>query len=452
MLLQVQSRSFQRLLLLGLALLLGSLSPLTARAQELSALSDAYAEPGSELTIYVVTMGPGSLVYERFGHNALWVQDALRGTDQLYNYGLFDFQQENFILRFVQGRMHYWMQGDDAMRSIDPYIWDDRSVWIQELNLTPRQRVQLRDFLLWNERPENRFYWYDYYRDNCSTRVRDAIDHMLGGQIRAQTETIPSGTTYRSHTRRLTTSDVPIYTGLNLALGQGVDREISAWEEMFIPMRMQEHLRTLAIRDEAGREVPLVRSEQTLYLSTRGPERQAPPVWLPSYLAVGVFLAGLLTLLARLSLRSRAARFGFAGLSGLWLLLAGTAGVIIAGLWAFTDHAAAYRNENLLQMSPLALPLVVLVPALAYGARWAARPALWLSLAVAALSVLGLLLKVLPGFVQVNGEIIALALPVNLGMAVTAYYLSSVLRDSARTPTASTSPPPPSRRRAAPAR
>lgn len=451
MLLDLRFQAWRRAALLCLALLLPVLAGAPVRAQEAAPPAAAtQGEPGSELTVYLLTMGPGDLVYERFGHNAIWIQDARRGTDIAYNYGIFDFNQENFILRFVQGRMWYWMDGFDAFRTLDPYVWDDRSVWVQELNLTPRQKAELRDFLEWNAQEENRFYRYDYYRDNCSTRVRDAIDHVLGGQLRAQTENLPSGTTYRSHTRRLTTNDVPIYTGLNVGLGQGVDREISAWEEMFLPLKLREHARTLTIRGEDGREVPLVRAEQTLYQSSRDPIREAPPSWIPGYLLAGALLGGLLALLGYAAPRHRTARFGFAALAALWALLAGTFGVMLTGLWAFTDHAAAYANENLFQMNPLVLPLVLLVPALAYGVRWAARPALWLSFAVAALSLLGLLLKLLPGFFQVNGEVIALVLPVYLGLAWAVYYLSDALhRRPAAPPAASPAPP---RRRGAPAR
>jgi hypothetical protein len=106
-------------------------------------------------------------------------------------------------------------------------------------------------------------------------------------------------------------------------------------------------------------------------------------------------------------------------------LFAGTGGLMLLGLWLLTDHAIAYRNENLLQLSPLALPLALLVPALGYGARWAARPAWLLSAAVAALSLLGFVLQALPGIDQGNGNAIALALPINLAVALAARRLSA---------------------------
>jgi hypothetical protein len=192
------------LLLLGLALHAAPRALAAAAADSGQQPAPHSAEPGSELTISLVTMGPGRRVWERFGHNAIWVHDPIRGTDRQFNYGLFDFKQQNFLLRFIQGRMLYWMKGFDAGRYMQQYVLDDRSVWVQQLNLTPAERRRLRDFLEWNERPENRFYHYDYFRDNCSTRIRDAIDRVLDGRIRAQMDTAPAGglTAVRNHSSR----------------------------------------------------------------------------------------------------------------------------------------------------------------------------------------------------------------------------------------------------------
>jgi hypothetical protein len=376
----------------------------------------AAPERGSELTISLVTMGPGDVVYERFGHNAIWVHDSLRHRDTQYNYGLFDFRQKNFILRFIQGRMLYAMGGLDAAASMADYAEHNRSIWVQELNLTPAQRADLRDFLAWNAQPANRQYRYDYYRDNCSTRVRDALDRVLGGRIRAATDTAPAGTTFRFHTARLTTNNPLMFTGLMLGLGEPVDRPISKYEEMFLPLAFREHIRSIRVPGPDGSEVPLVRSEQTVYLSTAEAPPAAPPAWLPAYLALGFVLGGALWFGAARAAESGAARALLAGVGGLWGLCSGVAGLLLAGLWLFTDHAAAWHNENLFQYSPVALPLAVLLPLAAVGRagarRWAAR----LATVIVVLGVAGILFKLVPGVRQVNAMLIALALPANLGL------------------------------------
>ena len=134
-----------------------------------------------------MTMGPGEQVWERFGHNAIWIHDAVAGTDIAYNYGLFDFHQQDFLPRFIRGQMWYWMAGFPAQPYVQTYVRANRSVWLQQLDLPPAARLELQRFLEWNARPENRFYHYDYYKDNCSTRVRDALDRVIGGRIQAAT-------------------------------------------------------------------------------------------------------------------------------------------------------------------------------------------------------------------------------------------------------------------------
>ncbi|MBK8004385.1 MAG: DUF4105 domain-containing protein [Gemmatimonadetes bacterium] len=252
----------------------------------------AATEAGSELRISVLTMGVGAASWERFGHNAIVVEDGRQGRAVAYNYGMFSFRSENFLLRFLQGRMLYWMAGYDANDVVASYRRAGRSVWEQELNLTPAQRVAFRDFLEWNARPENKFYRYDYYRDNCSTRVRDAVDSILGGAFKTQTQG-PAEGTWRFHTQRLNTHNPALYTGLMLALGEDADAPRTQWEEMFLPLKLREYLREVRVPDSTGALVPLVRAERTLYESDAYPVPDAPPAWLPWYLLAGVALGGL---------------------------------------------------------------------------------------------------------------------------------------------------------------
>jgi hypothetical protein len=403
--------------LLLVMVLLAISSPQSVGAQNTSPLTRL---PASQLTVYLMTMGPGKAVWERFGHNAIWIHDPARGTDKTYNYGLFDLQQERFLVRFLQGRMWYWMQGFPAESYVQLYRRANRSVWIQELEMSPKAKQELQEFLEWNELPENRFYHYDYYRDNCSTRVRDALDRALGGRIKDYAGTLATGKTHRFHTQRLTANDPLVYTGLLLGLGQPVDREISAWDEMFLPLALRDHIRHVTVRGADGAQVPVVRSERTLFESTEKPPPEAPPFWLPAYIALGVAVAAGIVGLARAGKTSEAARRGFMALSGGWSLLVGIVGLVLTGLWAFTDHAAAYQNENLLQLNPLQLALLAML----VRSTSSSSGRVWVAAFLATLSLAGLLLKLIPGFYQVNGEIIGLTLPIHIGVAAGLYYLS----------------------------
>ena len=106
------------------------------------------------------------------------------------------------------GRCGTGWRGFRRSRYVAQYERDNRSVWVQELELPPSAKAQLQAFLRWNAEPEHRFYHYDYYRDNCSTRVRDALDRVAERRAaRARPTRVPAGTTYRFHTQRLTAND-----------------------------------------------------------------------------------------------------------------------------------------------------------------------------------------------------------------------------------------------------
>src|SRR4051794_4138261 len=160
--------------------------------------------------VFIITMGPGSDPWEKFGHNMLWMNTP--AGEFTYNWGVFEFDNQ-FIPHFLQGKLWYWMQEDhDPDAVVTYYIKNlDRTVWVQELNFTPAQKQALLAACQTNALEENKHYKYDYFTDNCSTRVRDAIDRALDGQIKRQATATPSDVTYRSETQRLTAGVVWLY-------------------------------------------------------------------------------------------------------------------------------------------------------------------------------------------------------------------------------------------------
>jgi hypothetical protein len=390
-----------------------------------AAASDA-AVRGSELTVYLMTMGPGDAVWEKFGHNAIWIHDSARNTDVAYNWGLFDFAASDFMSRFLKGDMRYWMGGFDQKATVQFYKEANRSVIAQELNLTPSQRTKLARFVEWNALPENRFYRYNYYLDNCSTRVRDVINRALGGTLKPQMESGVGGLTYRSETQRLTQSDLPVYTGTMLGLGQPVDHKLTGWQLAFIPGRLSEMLRDAEISDGTGKFVPLIKSEDTLFAASRPPEPRADELHTLSFFFTGCLLFAIITGLAQLA----NARRGwwqpvFLVAASLSSLIIGLAGSGLVALWLMTNHIHSFSNENVLQANPLSLVLGVVILTQFRMRRQGTvnepfvRPRiLRLAWAIVALSVLGLALKILPAFYQQNLQIIALLLPLHLGIAL----------------------------------
>ncbi|MDB5300432.1 MAG: hypothetical protein JWO87_2095 [Phycisphaerales bacterium] len=393
--------------------------------------------PGSNLKVSVLTFGPGDDPWEKFGHNAIRIQidDPFAPSefrDVAYNWGYFDFEQKNFYVNFIQGRLLYAMIGEPGEKTMLGYKERlNRSVWEQELNLAPAQRLTLWKKLVRMDTDANRYYRYDYYTYNCSTRVRDEIDDITVGRLGALTKGVPSGTTFRFHTRRLIAESPWLYVALQGVLGHGapgheMDRPISQWDEMFLPTKLHDRLNEVKVMID-GREVPLVKSDNAWFTSNRPLSPQRPPATVPWFLGAGLVLSAAFIGLGRIARRHWAARIGLILLSVPWTALMGVGGAIILWAWFFTDHLVAARNENVLHVSALALPLLVLMPMLAMGRRRGARVTKWLAVSIAAISLLGAVLKLLPGFYQVNWDIIALCLPVNVAMAWVAWKLSGVI-------------------------
>jgi hypothetical protein len=358
-------------------------------------------------------MGVGEEVWEKFGHNAIWIHDASSGTDSVYHWGLFDFHQPHFIPRFLQGRMLYSMGGFSLEGTLEDYHYLDRTVWAQQLELTPVQRRQIRDFIRWNEQPENRNYLYNYFTDNCSTRVRDIIDRALGGAL-SFTKTVASGRTYRDEALRSTQEDFPLATGIDIGLGRPSDHRMTVWESMFLPMSLHEVVKKLVVHDAHGGRIPLVSKENVLYLSHSHREPLSPPRWSARYLAIGLVLSLVLGVLGMAAVRSRATGgFGVPAVAGVvfgvFAFAAALLSLLLLLLWTVTNHTFAHRNENLLLFNPLWLVLFVAGPMLLARGRAAWSSAL--SWGALILAVIGLALHPLGAARQDNLPLFALALP-----------------------------------------
>ena len=401
---------------LGLAITLLLLGARAATAQP--APTPAAPVATSDLEVTLVTFGSGNEVFERFGHNALWFHDRRTMQDVAYHWGLFSFNEPGFLLRFLTGDTRYWMGAVDARALIASEQGRGRPITLQRLNLAPEQAAKLREFVLWNERPENRYYRYDYYADNCSTRLRDALDGVLGGAIRRATDGEITDLSYRRESLRLTDGDAPVQAGIDIALGRPADVPLPQWASFFIPMRLRDAVRRIRIDGPAGTTVPLVAEEHAVPLPAEPkpvPEAAVSPRLALRYGALGILLAALVIGLRVMMVSRRSAAWGLALFGSAWSLLCGALGVILILAWAATKHVFWAWNENLLLLTPLSLLLVVLLPAAILSARYE-RAARMLAAIVAALGLLALVLAVIPGG-QESGALVALFLPIHLAFA-----------------------------------
>lgn len=368
---------------------------------------------------YLVTVGPGREIWERFGHNAIWIHDPgapFGRTDLAYDYGRFDFRAERFFVRFALGEMAYSMDSATVTRVVQGYGARGRSVSIQQLALTQDQIAELQAALDADvarvTSPGGWTYPYDYYLDNCSTRLRDVLDRVLRGALQEGLASRATGTTFREHSLRSVTNNPGAYLGLDLLLGPSTDHPITAWEASFLPEELQRFLRTVSV--PAGDSmVPLVVAEQEVVGDARYAVPAEPPRWGRWFLLVGVLGSGIMV---------QAATAGhqriFFGLAGLWALTAAVSGLVLLALWTLSTHRVAYGNANLFHTNLLGLVLLGLFPGMIRGRRGAVEAARLTAAAAAAVSLLGALLSVSGVVTQPAGSVAALAVPLWLGTAL----------------------------------
>ncbi len=193
---------------------------------------------GDPLTVQVMTMGPGDHPFVKFGHDAIWIRDAANHTDRVYNFGTFRFDSPRLIFDFLGGRLSYWLSVSSLRSVLIEYQHENRDISAQELRLAPEAKRLLRDRLDENARPENRAYKYDYFLDNCSTRVRDALEGVIPGTPFHAAARAPARMSLRQHALRMTAEPLWFYLALDLVLGPEVDRPIGRWTEMFLPAEL----------------------------------------------------------------------------------------------------------------------------------------------------------------------------------------------------------------------
>lgn len=312
-----------------------------------------------ECEVYLLTGGPGSIVWENFGHSSFIVEHP-GGEFIAYDYGIFAFD-DDFFKNFALGRLYYEAWETWADYRVESFIEDDRTVSVLPLDLDVDQKYSLITFLEYNTRPENSVYLYDYYYDNCATRLRDSYNAITGGEFRKWAEGIIVDETLRDYSQRyLSRSTFPVCFAINYLLGPSVDKEITLWEAMFLPEVLE-----AAIREYQG-------NESTTYYETIG--RKDTPAkygFLARTLAMGAIAAILIQLSYSNRKWIRKISDSFAIVVYLILTLMT---LVLAILMTSSIHFVTYFNLNVLITLPSVAMLYLHIRALFDENRF--RPAI----------------------------------------------------------------------------
>lgn len=291
--------------------------------------------------ISLITVAPGDMLYSTFGHSALRVADPYRQFDRCYNYGTFDFDQPNFLLKFCRGKLLYFLN-TEAYRSFEySNLYELRPMQEQMLNLTPDARQRLFNLLEENAKEENRYYKYDFFYDNCATRIRNIVQETFFYQINFDSSQLPLGTTMRQLLWPFLREMPWTEFGIDLLLGTPADRVARPEDYMFLPAHMHDLFGSARLSNGQ----PLVTAEHPIpYYPI--PKR---PTIKPGFFDHPIWVTCLIALIGLLSMANPTSERIFDTL--FWFAL-GLAGLIMLLLWVATDHAPTKYNWNILWALP----------------------------------------------------------------------------------------------------
>lgn len=220
-------------------------------AQSLTAQDSPKAE------VYLLTCGPGTETYSVYGHSALRIVIPGKNSDLVYNWGVFDFNTPNFAWKFAKGRLNYSLGISTYDNFLQDYIFEKRWVTLQKVNLEPDEIQRLFELIAENLKPENITYRYDFFYDDCSTRIRDLIEKSVGDNLVWPPEDTRNMLTFRQLTGKYEEVFPWTKLGIDLLMGSPGDKKASFRDRMFLPVEMKDGLSELEIRRQ-GKTIPLL--------------------------------------------------------------------------------------------------------------------------------------------------------------------------------------------------
>lgn len=331
----------ERVLLCILQLFMLVVLSLTGVAKEVKLSSSA--------DIYIWTCSPGSDLYAAFGHSAIRVVDSERNIDYMFNYGMFDFNTDNFYWKFLRGETDYLLgatRGSDSF--VDSYKRSGRGIISNRLSLTSDEKQELFNSLMVNAKPENRAYRYNFLFDNCATRVGRVVERSVSNRTISWRDDAEVSPTFRDVLHNYVKPDGWAGFGIYIALGSGADNRMSSMDNMFIPDSLQQMFVEATVTGSVGPPIPLVdRSEVVI----RAKEISELPIYLkPLFILVVIAMCYVKVMQREITKR----RFNRGLTTALYLVL-GVGGLLIFFLNFFSELAVVNSNFNLLWINPLYL-------------------------------------------------------------------------------------------------
>ena len=414
----------------------------------ISNVSDKVAsQQGEFYSISLLTAAPGDNLLELYfwwGHCAIIVEDLRTGNKKSYDYGIFSMDEDKILLNFLGGRIDYIVASRPGFyfkHIINSFLREDRWVVLQRLNLEPASVYRVVQYLQNNVKPENKTYKYHFYKENCSTKVRDIIDYAVGGQLFDQTA-VDIDLTYRDYSQQyLAESFIADWGLMYLLSGKGVDQQISRWDSFFLPYELMNNLQNFKYRDSSGvlKNIVIDRVEKLppgkkAQLGSGGLingdssriRTKKPITWLLA-LFFGLITGTIGALLFLFGTKNRAIRIIGGIYTATLILLLFVISLILFYMSFFSSHDVTYNNVNLILVNPFTMLFGFLVSvfyAANVGKAQKIYTLFWILMAVVGLSEL--VMKLFGLYVQDNLMILSALLPLFVMMSLSGIFRNRI--------------------------
>ena len=288
--------------------------------------------------VSLLTSSPGEDLYAQFGHSAIRITDTLSGQDLVFNYGLFDFNTPGFYLKFIRGKLPYQLGIQRFEPFLNAYIDENRQCRELEINLSEKERLALIHFLSVNYLPENREYPYDFFFDNCATRIRDILENKF--QANYPDTSLVKKASFRHFLAQYVGQNSWINVGFYLILGLPADAIATFRDEMFLPDYLEKHLENAFLSGQ------LLAKNKITILYQNQPEKSV------SFLPSPILISCLLFFIALIFTFYHTKRWTKI-FDTVFFSLISLSGMLFVFMWVGTDHFVTHKNMNLLWANPL---------------------------------------------------------------------------------------------------
>ena len=304
-------------------------------------ISTLAAQDSSHIRISLLTCTPGRELYSTFGHTAIRVTDSSSVTDNVFNYGTFNFEEPGFYTKFIRGNLRYYLSVENFEDFKYAYQADSRGITEQVLNMAATEKITLMRALYANAKGPDKFYQYDFFLDNCTTRARDMLVRFKNNQPVFK-PVMPAGTRFRQAIHEYLDKNEKDWSklGIDLLLGAPTDAVMTTGQSQFLPDNLMKSF------DSSNQNHQLVLSTTNLYPVANEKSKD-------SFLTPMIVFTLLLLIVVLLSFSTnKGVKIFLQGFDGIFFFSAGMMGILLIFMWVATDHSMTKNNYNLLWAWP----------------------------------------------------------------------------------------------------